>query len=197
VNTSPTEGAGEDARIVMLDLDEARRRAAEVGVSDAAAQLSIFRLLLHQPQLAKWVHDLIMGLLWKSSFDPRLRELVIMRLGWATGSVYEWTQHWSIAVDWLGVDPDDLLAVRNWSASTRFGPAERAVLAAVDEVVADGFVSSGTWAACRAHVTADPVELIEMVSSIGTWRMVSSLLRSLDVPLEPGRDPWPPDGNAP
>ena len=39
--------------------------------------------------------------------------------------------------------------------------------------------------------------LLELVSAIGLWRMVSGVLRSLEVPLEEGVSSWPPDGAAP
>ena len=118
------------------------------------------------------------------------------RLGWSTGSDYEWTQHWRIALG-VGVDEDDLLAVRDWRAADRFGDAERAVLAATDETVADGAISAATWDACLTHVSDDPVVLLELVSAIGLWRMVSGVLRSLEVPLEDGVASWPPDGQSP
>ncbi|MFP8876864.1 MAG: carboxymuconolactone decarboxylase family protein, partial [Myxococcota bacterium] len=37
---------------------------------------------------------------------------------------------------------------------------------------------------------------LELLGAIGTWRFVSQLLRSLEVPLEEGVAPWPPDGLA-
>ena len=37
----------------------------------------------------------------------------------------------------------------------------------------------------------------KLVIAIGNWRLFSALLRSLDVPLEDGVAPWPPDGRAP
>jgi alkylhydroperoxidase family enzyme len=134
-------------------------------------------------------------LLWNGTLDARLRELVIMRIGWKTGSVYEWTQHWRVATQ-LEVDPADILAVRDWQSSARFGPAERAVLAATDETLDTGTISDATWAACAEHVGAD-AQLIELVVAIGNWRLFSSLLRSVRVPLEDGVTPWPPDGTAP
>jgi len=184
-------------RIPLLEPDGAHAAAGAAGVTDAAADLNVFRVWLHHPQLAKWLHDLIMGLLWNGTLDTRLRELVIMRLGWITGSDYEWTQHWNIATAWLHLDPDDLVAVRDWQASDRFGPAERAILAATDETVERGAISDATWAACAEHVGRDPVVLLEVVGVIGVWRMVSSMLRSLDVPLEDGVESWPPDGRGP
>ena len=36
-----------------------------------------------------------------------------------------------------------------------------------------------------------------MVAAIGNWRMISSILRSLEIPVEEGTASWPPDGKQP
>lgn len=178
-----------------LSPEAAKLAAAEVGIPEIMADLSVFQILLANPAVAGALNGLLSTLLWKGSLDPRLRELIIMRIGWATGSVYEWTQHWRVATQ-LGVDPEDVLTVRDWTTSDRFGPIERAVLAATDETLETGAISAATMAECAEHLRDDGV-LVELVVAIGNWRLFSSLLRSLDVPLEDGIDPWPPDGLAP
>jgi alkylhydroperoxidase family enzyme len=180
----------------MLSVSESRAAAATVGVPEVLADLSVFRVLLQHPPLARWFADFLLGLLGRGRLDARLRELVIMRLGWATCSVYEWTQHWRIALG-AGVDAGDLLAVRDWRSADRFGPAERAVLAATDETLDSGTVSAETWQECARHVSGEPQTLLELVAAIGLWRMVSGVLRTLEIPLEDGVDGWPPDGVAP
>ena len=184
-----------EPRIPLLSPEEARKRAEAAGVLPQMAELSIFRVLLHQPPVAKAVQDLIVTLLFRGTLDGRLRELLIMRLGWATGSVYEWTQHWRVATE-MDIAPEDLLGVRDWRSSDRFDARDRAVLAATDETLADGRISDTTWQACCEHLPSEQ-ERIELVAAIGNWRMVSSLLRSLEVPLEDGVAAWPPDGRAP
>lgn len=184
-----------ESRVPLLDKEAAAKAAEVVGVLPQMAELNIFRALLHQPKVAKAVQDLLITLLFRGSLDARLRELVIMRLGWQTGSVYEWTQHWKVAVE-LGVSEEDLLAVRDWRASDRFNEADRAVLAATDETLADGAISPGTWADLESQI-GDASVLIELVAAIGNWRMISSVLRSLEIPLEEGVEPWPPDGKIP
>ena len=67
------------------------------------------------------------------------------------------------------------------------------MLAATDEVVRDGAVSAHTWAACERELGADSAVLIELVTAIGAWRMIASILHSLDVPLEEGVSSWPPE----
>jgi alkylhydroperoxidase family enzyme len=184
------------ARVPLLPLDEAKAAADEAGVPDYMAELSIFQVLLNHPRLARTFNDLLATMLWHGALDSRLRELVIMRIGWLTGCDYEWTQHWRVASG-LGVSSEDLLGVRDWQDYNGFGPAERAVLAATDDVVRDGAVSAASWAACERELHCDATVLIELVTAIGAWRMVASMLRSLEVPLEEGVSSWPPDGMAP
>jgi alkylhydroperoxidase family enzyme len=184
-----------DARIPMLDHDEARVAAARVGVPAGMAELSVFRVLLHHEDLAARVNGLLHQLLWKAALDARLRELIIMRIGWRQGSMYEWTQHWRVA-RMLEIPEDDLVAVRDWHGSERFGPAERAVLAATDETLGAGAISARTWSELEAHVP-DHRARLEVVIAIANWSMFAQLLRSLEVPLEEGVDPWPPDGTVP
>jgi alkylhydroperoxidase family enzyme len=190
--TPPTK----DARVPRLPADEAKAAADEAGVPGYMAELAIFQVLLNHPKLACALNDLLATMLWRGTLDARLRELAIMRIGWLTSSDYEWTQHWRVAQG-LGVSADDLLGVRDWQGYQAFGPAERAVLAATDDVVHDGAVSAESWAACQREFGADPAVLVELVTAIGAWRMVASILHSLQVPLEDGVASWPPDGQPP
>ncbi len=103
-------------RVPMLSIDEAKKAASEARVSDAIAELSIFRILLRKPKLAKRVNDLLMTLLIGGDLDARLRELIIMRIGWATGSRYEWAQHWPLAQEIFGCNSEELIALRDWRA---------------------------------------------------------------------------------
>jgi alkylhydroperoxidase family enzyme len=185
-----------EPRVPRLPVDEAKAAADEAGVPNYMAELAIFQVLLNHPTLARALNDLLATMLWHGSLDTRLRELAIMRIGWLTTSDYEWTQHWRVALG-LGVPAEDLIGVRDWQAHNGFGPTERAVLAAVDDVVRDGAVSAESWAACERELGGDPAVLTEMVTAIAAWRMIASILHSLNVPLEDGVDSWPPDGRSP
>jgi alkylhydroperoxidase family enzyme len=185
-----------EARVPRLPVEEAKAAADQAGVPNYMAELSIFQVLLNHPTLARAINDLLATMLWHGALEPRLRELVIMRIGWLTACDYEWTQHWRVACG-LGVPAEDLLGVRDWSTYDGFGDAERAVLAATDEVVCDGAVSAQTWTACEREIGADSAVLIELVTAIGAWRMIASILHSLEIPLEDGVASWPPEGQPP
>ena len=184
-----------DARIPMLSPEAAREVAAEVGVPDAVVGLNVFRLLLRRPRTAKAFSDLLFSLLAGKALDHRLRELVIMRIGWSTGSNYEGTQHWPLALDHFGCSEEDLLGVRDWQSAPHFGETERSVLSVVDEIVETGTLSDASWG--RLQPLLDEDALIELVAAVGLWHMVSQLTRSLEIPLEEGVASWPPDGTPP
>ena len=182
-------------RVPMLSVEESRAAAEQAGLPEMFAPLSVFRILLRDQDLARAIGDLLQLLLRGRHLDGRLRELVIMRIGWATGSVYEWTQHWRVA-RMMEMTEEEILGVRDWRMHEDYGPAERAVLAATDETLEQGAISTSTWRECETHV-GGPAALVELVVAIGNWRLFSSLLRTLQVPLEDGTEAWPPDGVRP
>ena len=49
----------------------------------------------------------------------------------------------------------------------------------------------------QTYDISDEQARLEVVIAIANWSMFAQLLRSLDVPLEEGVDPWPPDGTVP
>jgi alkylhydroperoxidase family enzyme len=179
-----------------LEADAARTAADDVGLAEAFSALSIYQVLLRHPQLARAIDKPLVQLLFRNRLDARLRELAIMRIAWLTACCYEWTQHWRVARD-LDIDEADLLGVRDWAQHDGFGVAESAVLAATDETVRDGAMTDATWDASRNALEDDEQALLELVAVIGWWRMIASMLESLRVPLEPGTEPWPPDGQGP
>ncbi|MEM7342027.1 MAG: carboxymuconolactone decarboxylase family protein [Actinomycetota bacterium] len=182
-------------RLPLLSVDEAGATAAGIDLDDRKGQSSLYRVLLHHPQLARRISDLIDTLMADADLDARLRELVVMRIGWTSGCVYTWTQHWRIAQH-VGVEQRDLLAVRDWENHDHWSGAERVALRATDEILADRIVSPETWDQCAKAFPA-PTQQLELMTTISSWAMMSELLRSLAVPLEDGVAPWPPDGVTP
>ncbi|HEY9134436.1 MAG TPA: carboxymuconolactone decarboxylase family protein [Pseudomonadales bacterium] len=185
-----------ECRIELLSKEEAQQAATKVGISPMMAELNVFRALLHHPELAAALNaplTMLMGL--GNVLAPRLRELIIMRIGWQTGSDYEWTQHWRVA-KMFGIPETDLLAVRHWEKADCFNQADRAVLQATDDILNDGKISGETWAQLE-EVLGDTKQVLEVLIAICNWRTFSQLLMSIQIPLEDGIESWPPDGLVP
>jgi alkylhydroperoxidase family enzyme len=183
-------------RLAPLSMDEVVRIASEASIPAELTDRNLFRILLHSPRVAKAIQELLYAQLFGAALNGRLRELIIMRLGWATACDYEWAQHWISGQKAFGCSADDLLAVREWQSSPRFGAVERAVLAATDEILATGAISSDTWALCQTHL-GSPQACLELVTAITTWHLISQVARSLQIPVEADTPSWPPDGRSP
>jgi len=182
-------------RVNLVPAEQMPPLIEAAGLPPAAATRTVYRVLAHNPTVLNVVSAQIQTLIRKNSLPHRLRELIIMRIGWVTGSVYEWTSHWRICME-LGIPPEDVLAVRDWHAADRLSAADRAVLQATDETLAGNTICDETWAEITRHVT-DPGQQVELVVDIANWVFASILLRNLKIPLEDGVMAWPPDGVRP
>ena len=182
-------------RIALLSDADAKAAALAADVPEVVTALNVNRMLLRHPIAGRDFIRYFWDLVYEGVLEARLRELAILRVAWLTGSAYEWTQHWHIAA-LFGIPEADLVGVRDWRSQTGVSDADRAVLAATDDVVETGAVSAETWTVLEAALP-HPAERIEIVLAITGWRMVASVLESLDVPIEDGVEPWPPDGVGP
>ena len=180
-------------RVPMLAKEEARIIGKEAGVPSTMAGLNVFRILSQHPTLAGVVAQQLAMLLYRGNkLDDRLRELIIMRIGWRTGAMYEWTQHWPIALR-VGLTEEEILGVRDPDNATCLGAAERSVISATDDVLNKGSITNESWQACAGFLKTHE-ERLELVAAICNWNTFSILLKSLNIPLEEGTEAWPPDG---
>jgi alkylhydroperoxidase family enzyme len=198
-NDRKPEGKGKrsetmTSRVPMVSLERARELGDAMGMPARRTQSEAFRVVANNPGVARVAFSQLMQLLENNKFDTRLRELMIMRIGWVTGSAYEWTQHWRVATT-AGIPAEDILAVRDWRSSGRLTPADKAILAATDECLAGKSISDATWAEVGKHVT-DPGQQVEFIIAMGNWMSFSMLFRNLRIPLAEGLMVWPPDGLA-
>ena len=179
------------SRPAPLDPEAAHAAAADAGIPDYVADINVFRVLLRHPPIARCLNDMLVPLLIRGTLDPRRRELVIMRVGWVTGSAYEWGQHFVLG-PMFGAPAEDLAAVRDWEPDARFDATDRAILTATDELLAGDPVGDTTWAELTRRLPES--ECIELLMLVGGYQALSGVLRSLDVPLDDGLEIWPPDG---
>jgi alkylhydroperoxidase family enzyme len=178
----------------MVSPERARELGEAMGMPARRTGSEAFRVVANNPGVARVAFGQLMQLLENNTFDTRLREMMIMRIGWVTGSAYEWTQHWRVATT-AGIPPEDILAVRDWKNATTLSAADKAILAATDECLEGKSISDAAWAEVVKYVT-DPGQQVEFVIAMGNWMGFSLLFRNLRIPLAEGLTVWPPDGLA-
>lgn len=179
--------------IPLLAVEEAKRRGAEVGVRPDLADVNAFRAMLNNPKVAGAVGNLLTTLLFEGSLDARVRELVILRTGWRTGSEYEFCQHVALAKR-LKLSDEDILGVRDPESCRSYSDVDRAVLKLTDELLEGTEISASTWnTLVRAFETP---HLIELLAATANWRFFAVFLKAAQVPLDEGVPSWP-EGKAP
>ena len=149
------------------------------------ARLNIFGTLARNPALYKAFLSLGGHLLTAGELPAREREIVILRTGCRSESEYEFAQHRAIGreagltdteIEWLAGDGA-------WSQD------DAALVAMVDELVDDNMVSEETWQ--RLTRRWSETQLLELLVLCGFYRLVSGLLNSIGVAIEPGTPGWP------
>lgn len=154
--------------------------------------LNIFATLLRHPGLLKrWM---VFGthVLVKSTLSPRDRELAILRVGWLCRSEYEFGQHTRIG-KLAGLTDAEIRRVLEGPSGEGWSDTERALLQAVDELHADQMITDVTWTALTRAYSVQ--QILDLLFTVGQYVLVSMVLNSTGVQLEPGAEGFPAGTN--
>jgi alkylhydroperoxidase family enzyme len=154
---------------------------------EGVAQLNIFRTLAKHRPLYERFNRLGGFLLYRGLLPARHREIVILRTGWRSGSVYEFGQHTRFGRE-AGMTPEEIRRLAT-EGSDGWTPDERTLVIFADELCATNTVSEETWEALAGRWNEE--ELLELVVLAGFYRLVSGFLNTIGVQLEPGTAGWP------
>ena len=150
--------------------------------------LNIFRTLAHHPKLLKrWT---VFGnhVLFKSTLQPRERELVILRIGWLCRSEYEWGQHVRIGRQ-AGLTEEEILRIPVGPEAPGWSEHDADLLRATDELHHDSRVGDATWARLSARYNNQ--QMLDLLFAVGQYTLVSMVLNSCGVQLDPGVEGFP------
>lgn len=123
------------------------------------------------------------ALLRNGALPPALREMIIVRTGYHTASIYEVAQHRSLAAS-LGVSEAKL----DMLACTKAGgldAKEAAAIALVDELLTVNRPSDPVLAEARKYFSDG--EVIEIIFVTGNWWTLARVLETTGVPLDERR----------
>jgi 4-carboxymuconolactone decarboxylase len=156
---------------------------------------AIYRTFAQHPAFYRPRQDLSEYIRTKATLSPRVRELAILRIGALCGSDYEWGAH-APAGRAAGLTADEIrriattplastpaISIRGWN------DPDAPIIRAVDELFVPDTISEPLWASLG--VTLDRRQRIDLLITIGGYRMVSMALNTLGVPLEEGSERIP------
>jgi alkylhydroperoxidase family enzyme len=154
--------------------------------------LNIFRTMAKHRQLSDRFNRFGGYLLLKGLLPARERELVILRVGWRCGSVYEFGQH-TVMSKPAGVTEDEIVRIATETIEG-WADGDRDLVVFADELCATNTVSEPTWERLAARWSEE--ELMELLVVAGFYRLVSGFLNAIGVELDPDVPGWP-EGTSP
>lgn len=125
--------------------------------------------------------------LYATTLSERQRELLILRIAAVRGSEYEWIQHSVLAGD-LGITPQEVARVADGPDADGWSPLERALLAAVDELLATARIAGPTWKALAGEL--DHKQLLDVIFTVGAYDTITMVLLSCGVPIDDDLARW-------
>lgn len=167
------------ARVPLVDLSTIAGPLGEA--LRARPPLNVFRVLANAPEVASGFLAMGRAILFESSMEPGLRELVILRVGVLCNASYEVHQHRKVA-SVVGVSAEKIEAVLAGAQASVFTDAESATLAFTEAVVRDVKAPQHLYDRLAAH--AGPQWQIELLLTIGFYMMVSRLLENMEIEHE-------------
>jgi len=174
---------GEDAVAALRGAfgDAAAERMLAAG-PDVPHVPNVLTTMMRHPKLAGPFLIYNAVLLNAPSIDPRLRELMILRVASRTRAPYEWIQHVRMGRS-LGLSDDELDALANDDASFAWSPLEADLLAATDQLLDHYRIDDDTWARLAEHL--DERQLFEITFVVGTYTGLAMAFNTFGIELDP------------
>jgi alkylhydroperoxidase family enzyme len=145
--------------------------------------------MLRHPALAKAFLTFNNHVATASSVSKRIRELLILRIGWLRRSEYEFVQHLVLGGR-AGLTAAELERIQFGPDAPGWEPEDADLLRAVDELHASACIQDDTWA--RLNERFDTPQLLDIIFAIGCYDLLAMVFNSARVELEPGVEPLAP-----
>lgn len=134
-------------------------------------RINLFRMLANAPAMIGPTLRLGEAILTRGELDPKLRELVILRVARRTDSEYEWVQHEGIA-RLIGLSDDEI---------ARAADDRRPELRLVDSVL-DGTPPEELVAEVAASLGR--AQLLELILTAGYYAMLGGMMRAIRLDVD-------------
>ena len=144
--------------------------------------LNIYRMLLNAPLLAGAWFNQMNAVRWETELSGRLRELVIIRIGYLLGADYMLRQHVPKLAEADGVSGVECEALKDSINLESFSEQEKAVLKYVDQVTKGVNVDDDIYEAAAKNFTDR--QIVELTVLIGAYNMHGRVMGALRVDLE-------------
>lgn len=136
--------------------------------------------LVRHPALTKAFLRFSNHLLFRSTLDPQMRELAILRIAHRKQCEYEWTHHAFIGKS-EGLTDEQIASSTTSEGCTSL---DQLVLDSVDELDGQSEISDGTWAALSDHLSEQ--QRMDLVFTIGGYGLMAMAYNTFGIAPESG-----------
>lgn len=145
-------------------------------------------MLANHPELATAFYKFNAHILFNTSLSLRDRELLVLRVAAVRESDYEWKQHVIQGID-AGLTKEEVDRIAEGPDAAGWSTLDRAMVRAVDELIADARISDATWATLATAL--DVHQLMDLVFTVGNYEILAMAFRSFGVPMDADLRDWP------
>ena len=150
-------------------------------IMDRLGHKNIFKMLSHSESHLHNYCRLGNAIRHHGVLDPCLRELAITRVGILLGAEYEVVAHKRLGRG-VGIPENQIVALEQGASSDAFNEVEKALLAYMDDLVANPGAGA-TFETIASHLNAE--EMVELTLAITFYIMTSKFLITFGIDLEP------------
>lgn len=143
--------------------------------------LNALGTLARYPALTQAFHTFNGHALFATTLSVRQRELIVLRVAHLRQCRYEWAQHSVLARD-AGLTDGEIDRVAAGPAAAGWSEPDRALLSAVDELIADAKIGDVTWADLSRHL--DEQQLMDLVFTVGAYEVLAMAFLSFGIELD-------------
>lgn len=167
------------ALVPSLDVDDVDEKYRPLLVRP----INLFRALINAPEGFSKFHAIAEWVRWECELDPRLRELLILQVGYLMRDEYEWSHHIQLSAQ-FGVTDDDIRALIDHAEGRRstLGRVELLVLKATTQLTLDRTIDMQLWTHLEDEFSAERLTEIVMIASF--YSMVARVLGGLRIEVE-------------
>jgi 4-carboxymuconolactone decarboxylase len=148
---------------------------------------------LRHPALAKAFLTFNAHHFYASTLEARVREILILRIGWLTCAEYEFIAHVALGKK-AGLSDAEIARIQRGPDAPGWTPLDADLVRAVDELHKDARIGDATYQRLSSHFNAQ--QLLDLVHVVGCYALLAMVLRTFRVQFEPSSERLDPATRA-
>jgi len=145
--------------------------------------------MLRHPPLAKAFLTFNNHVATASTVAKRIREILILRIGWLRRSEYEFVQHLILGRN-AGLTEAELARIPLGPDAPGWSEEDADLLRAVDDLHAHACIGDATWKRLSARFSVP--QMLDIVFAVGCYDLLAMVFNTARLEPEPGLDPLDP-----